>query len=52
MGKRKGGQSSNQTDCSSFSLKKLAKARATWLHNLGILLKEMEQKEGNMLHHW
>ena len=46
MGKRKDGQSSNQTDCSSFSLEKLAKARATRLHNLEILLKDTELKKG------
>ena len=46
MGKRKGGQSSNQTDWTSFSLEKLAKAIAALLQTFGIQLKEIELKAG------
>ena len=46
MGKRNEGQSSNQTDWTSFSLKKLAKAKAALLQTFGIQLKEIELKAG------
>ena len=46
MGKRKKGQSSNQTDWTSFSLEKLAKARGELLQTFGIQLKEIELKAG------
>ena len=46
MGKRKGGQSSNQIDWASFSFEKLAKAIAALLQTFGIQLKEIELKVG------
>ena len=46
MGKRNDGQSSNQTDCSSFSLENSAKEKATMLPHLGTLQNEIERNNG------